>query len=99
MNDNYKNFIEAKIYLDEKDGNCNYTNDLRRKYPEYLGLVDFAKVYRRIVNYRIKKYGTSKIGCSIVSSKMNTADEMEEIVAYENICKIKRKEEGRKAKC
>lgn len=62
MNDNYKKFIEAKMYLDERDGSCNYANDLRRKYPEYVGLINIADVYRRIVNYRIKKYGTSRIG-------------------------------------
>ena len=91
MNENYIKFIEAKIYIEEKDGTCIYTNDLRRKYPEYIEIVDFAKIYRRIVNYRIKKYGTSKIGCSIPSAKFNTYDEMYGIVDYENICKNERK--------
>ena len=62
MNDNYKKFIEAKMYLDERDGSCNYANDLRRKYPEYVDLVNISDVFRRIVNYRVKKYGTSRIG-------------------------------------
>ena len=57
-----KEFLETKIYLDERDGICNFANDLRRKYPDLIGLVDFAKIYRKIVNYRIKKYGTSVIG-------------------------------------
>lgn len=64
MNDNYKNFLEAKIYLENRDGTINYANDLRRKYPEYVGLLNFADIYRRIVNYRVKKYGTSRIGYS-----------------------------------
>lgn len=64
MNDNYKNFLEAKIYIDNRDGSINYANDLRRKYPEYVGLLNFADIYRRIVNYRVKKYGTSRIGYS-----------------------------------
>lgn len=59
-----KEFLETKIYLDERDGTCNFSNDLRRKYPELIGVVDFANIYRRIVNYRIKKYGTSIIGYS-----------------------------------
>ena len=58
----YIKFIEAKMYLDERDGSCNYANDLRRKYPEFVGVVNIADVYRRIVNYRVKKYGTSRIG-------------------------------------
>lgn len=64
MNDNYKNFLEAKIYLENRDGAINYANDLRRKYPEYVGILNFADIYRRIVNYRVKKYGTSRIGYS-----------------------------------
>lgn len=64
MNESYKNFLEAKIYLEERDGGCNYANDLRRKYPEYVGLVNITDIYRRIVNYRVKKYGNSRIGYS-----------------------------------
>lgn len=64
VNENYKNFLEAKIFVEEKDGGCNYANDLRRKYPEYTGLLNFTDIYRRIVNYRVKKYGTSRIGYS-----------------------------------
>ena len=60
----YIKFIEAKIYLDERDGGCNYANDLRRKYPEYVDLINVSDVFRRIVNYRVKKYGTSRIGYS-----------------------------------
>lgn len=54
MNESYKNFLEAKIYLEERDGGCNYANDLRRKYPEYVDLVNITDIYRRIVNYRVK---------------------------------------------
>ena len=57
-------YLEEKIYQDEKDGGCNYANDLRRKYPEYIDLVDISKIFIRIVNYRVKKYGTSRIGYS-----------------------------------
>ena len=41
---------ETKIYLAERDGSCNYANDLRRKYPELLGLVDISKIFIKIVN-------------------------------------------------
>ena len=64
MNDNYKKFLEAKVYIDERDGGCNYANDLRRKYPEYVGVLNITDIFRRIVNYRVKKYGTSRIGYS-----------------------------------
>lgn len=60
----YKNYLETKIYLAERDGSCNYANDLRRKYPEYINLVDISKIFIKIVNYRVKKYGTSRIGYS-----------------------------------
>ena len=56
-----KEFMETKIYLDERDGTCNFSNDLRRKYPEYIGILDFANIYRRIVNYRIAVFGTSTL--------------------------------------
>lgn len=59
-----KNYLEAKIYIDERDGGLNYANDLRRKYPEYLGLVDFTKIYIKITKYRCKRYGTSRLGYS-----------------------------------
>lgn len=58
----YKNYLETKIYLDERDGSCNYANDLRRKYQELIDLVDISKIFIKIVNYRVKKYGTSRIG-------------------------------------
>lgn len=60
----YKNYLETKIYLDERDGGLNYANDLRRKYPEYVDVLDISKIFIRIVNYRVKKYGTSRIGYS-----------------------------------
>ena len=56
----YKNYLETKIYLTERDGSCNYANDLRRKYPELLNVVDISKIFIKIVNYRVKKYGTSR---------------------------------------
>lgn len=59
-----KNYLEAKIYMEERDGGLNYANDLRRKYPEYLDLVDFTKIYIKITKYRCKRYGQSRLGYS-----------------------------------
>lgn len=53
--------IENIIFTNEKDIGINNVNQLRLKY-NYLGLdLDYTNIYRRIVNYRVKKYGTSKI--------------------------------------
>lgn len=54
------NNVEMLIYEWTKDYVCN-TNEIRKKYYKYENQVDFAKIYREIVRYRIEKYGTSSI--------------------------------------
>ena len=53
-------FYEKMIYEWAKEEVQNI-NQLRKKYKQYEGLVDYQKIYRCIVNYRIEKYGTSSI--------------------------------------
>lgn len=53
-----KKLIEQTIFEELKDC-CISNNYLRKKYQ---GLdIDHNKVYRRIINYRISKYGSSFI--------------------------------------
>lgn len=54
-------FIEQAIFENEKDVGVNTCNQLRLKY-NYLELdLDYTSIYRKIVNYRIAKYGTSRL--------------------------------------
>ena len=53
-------FYERMIFEWSKDSIKN-TNELRNTYIKYGGLVNWQKIYREIVNYRIEKYGTSSI--------------------------------------
>ena len=52
--------LEIMIYEWAKDYIVN-TNQLRTQYKQYEGKVNFEKIYREIVRYRIEKYGTSSI--------------------------------------
>lgn len=49
--------LEQQIFDELKDGYFGGINYIRCKY-EGSG-IDFSRVYRRIVNYRIATYGTS----------------------------------------
>lgn len=51
--------IETKIYEELKDVLFVTASLIRVKYPEYEGLIDYGRIYKRIVDYRIKTYGTS----------------------------------------
>lgn len=53
-------YYEKILYFKERDSVRN-TNELINRNTNFEGLVDFQKIYRYIVNYRIKKYGTSSI--------------------------------------
>lgn len=49
--------LENLIFNDLKDSSFPGANYIRRKYQ---GLdIDFTRLYRRIVNYQINKYGTN----------------------------------------
>ena len=52
--------LEIMIYEWSKESIENI-NQLRNKYSQYEEQVDFGKIYRCIVDYRISKYGTSSI--------------------------------------
>ena len=51
--------IEEQIFEELKDGYFGGVNYIRNKY-EGSG-IDVSRVYRRIANYRIERYGTSWI--------------------------------------
>lgn len=52
--------LEIMIYEWAKESVKNI-GELKTKYKQYEGQVDYGKIYRCIVDYRISKYGTSSI--------------------------------------
>ena len=52
-----KKYNEVRIFNELKDVYFEGINDMKRRYRNVD--VDFYSIYRRIINYRIKKYGTS----------------------------------------
>ena len=52
-----KKVLEEKIFNELKDGYIKNIEVIRKMYKGYE--VDFTDVYRRIVNYQVKKYGQS----------------------------------------
>ena len=83
--------LEIMIYEWSKESIENI-NQLRNKYTQYEGQVDFGKIYRCIVDYRISKYGTS----SIIQYKPRTR---EEYLKYQfNSAKRRRQKIGAKYK-
>lgn len=52
-----KQLLETQIYNELKDSAITGANYIRNKWE---GLdIDYSKVYRKIVNYQVKKYGAS----------------------------------------
>lgn len=49
--------MATKIFQEEKDKAIVSINHLRNKYITYEDILDFKKLYIKIVNYQIKKYG------------------------------------------
>lgn len=54
-----KKTYEEMIFNEVKDKLFVTAPILRAMYPEYEGIVDFGNIYQKIVEYRIKTYGTS----------------------------------------
>lgn len=54
-----KKAYEEIIFNNTKDKLYVTAPILRAMYPEYEGIVSFGNIYKKIVEYRIKKYGTS----------------------------------------
>ena len=52
-----KKVMEEKIFNELKDSYIKNIEAIRRIYKGYD--IDFTDVYRRIVNYQVKKYGQS----------------------------------------
>lgn len=83
--------LEIMIYEWAKESIENI-NQLRKKYIQYEEQIDFGKIYRCIVDYRISKYGTS----SIVQYRKRTKEDA--IRAAENIRKERYRKVGAKYK-
>ena len=54
-----KKVLEEKIFEELKDDYFGGIKDIKNRYKDYP--IDHDEVYRRIINYRIKRYGTSFI--------------------------------------
>lgn len=52
-----KTYYETKIFNELKDIFFVGVNDMKKRYPDLD--VDYYDIYRRILNYRIEKYGSS----------------------------------------
>ena len=52
-----KKLIESQIFNELKDSAITGANYLRNKYEG--ADIDYSRLYRRIVNYQVKKYGHS----------------------------------------
>ena len=77
--------LEIMIYEWSKESIENI-NQLRNKYIQYEGQVDFGKIYRCVVDYRISKYGTS----SIIEREGYSKEENRKKQIYANIRKYKK---------
>ena len=56
-----KQYYEQVMFNELKDRPFDTLNYIRRKYPDYDTKynVDYSMVYKKIMDYRIKRYGTS----------------------------------------
>lgn len=87
-----KKLMEQQIFDELKDC-CISNNYIRLKYQ---GLdIDHNKVYRRIVNYRIKKYGTSFL-ISPAQGVIKTTREYRKINANSNVRKYAKRTSSQK---
>ena len=67
-----KQLIETLIFFEEKDIGINTINQLRLKY-NCLGIdLDYSAIYRKIVNYRINRYGTSRLAENYIIKPIET---------------------------
>lgn len=73
-----KKTYEEIIFNEVKDKFYVTAPILRAMYPEYEGIVDFSNIYKKIVEYRIKTYGTS-------STSYMSLKRYEELVGRNNI--------------
>lgn len=68
-----KQYYEQVIFDNLKDTPFDALNYIRKKYPNYDKLynVDYTMVYKRIMDYRIKRYGTSFMPTSTYKRRKN----------------------------
>lgn len=71
-----KRILEEKVFNELKDSYIKNIEVMRKQYKGYN--IDFTDVYRRIVNYQVKKYGQS------LHSSNNYFHSMEECLKLSN---------------
>lgn len=71
-----KQLLEEKVFNELKDSYIKNIEVMRNQYKDYD--IDFTDVYRRIVNYQVKKYGQS------LHSSSNYFHSMEECLRLSN---------------
>ena len=71
-----KKLLEEKIFNELKDSYIKNIEVLRKEYKDFD--IDYTDVYRRIVNYQVKKYGQS------LHSSNNYFHSMEECIKLSN---------------
>ena len=71
-----KRILEEKVFNELKDSYIKNIEVMRKQYKGYD--IDFTDVYRRIVNYQVKKYGQS------LHSSNNYFHSMEECLKLSN---------------
>lgn len=85
--DNIKMFIlEEKLFAEIKDTSILSAENFKKKYKELN--IDHSRVYRKIINYQIKKYGLSLNS----SSYINQEDYKKRSIAMKNLRYVKRHE-------
>ena len=71
-----KQLLEEKVFNELKDSYIKNIEVMRNQYKNYD--IDFTNVYRRIVNYQVKKYGQS------LHTSNNYFHSMEECIKLSN---------------
>lgn len=71
-----KHLLEEKVFNELKDSYIKNIEVMRNQYKNYD--IDFTNVYRRIVNYQVKKYGQS------LHTSNNYFHSMEECIKLSN---------------
>lgn len=85
--DNIKMLIlEEKLFAEIKDTSILSAENFKKKYKELN--INHSRIYRKIINYQIKKYGLSLNS----SSYINQEDYKKRSIAMKNLRYVKRHE-------
>ena len=89
-----KELHEEQVFNDMKDIYFGGVRELKKRYGDFD--VDFTKVYRRIINYRIKRYGTSYISPPDSEARMPREVRVKNAIKRKNARYKRRKRETMK---